>query len=59
LIWSFFIEDPNWRRNVALFFLACVAIAGLYGAATASKKIFWVQGFPALLGIVFLLQESL
>ena len=58
LIWSFFIEDPTWRWNVALFFLACVAIAGLYGAATASKRIFWVQAFPALLGIVFLLLES-
>ncbi len=54
LIWSLLIEDPIWRDRVALFFLACVLIAGIYGALTASKKIFWVQGFPALIGIVLI-----
>ena len=55
LIWSFFITDQQWQINVALFFLGCVLIAGIYGALTASKKIFFVQGFPALIGIVLLL----
>jgi putative membrane protein len=55
LIWTFFINDPLWRDNVALFFLACVAVAGIYGAATADKKIFFIQAVPALVGIVFLL----
>ncbi|RYY39645.1 MAG: DUF1304 domain-containing protein [Chitinophagaceae bacterium] len=55
LIWSFFINDAVWSRNVALFFLACVAIAGIFGAATASKKIFFVQAVPALAGIACLL----
>lgn len=58
LIWSFFIEDALWQRNIALFFLGCVAVAGIFGAATASKRIFWVQAFPALAAIVFLLLES-
>lgn len=53
LIWSFFIQDPIWSKNVALFFLSCVAVAGIYGAFTASKKIFWVQALPALLAILF------
>src|SRR5215207_4947510 len=35
LIWSFFITDPTWQDNIMYFFLGCVLIAGLYGAATA------------------------
>ena len=55
LIWSLLIEDIYWQIYVGLFFLGCVAIAGMYGAATASKKIFTVQALPALVGIVLLL----
>jgi putative membrane protein len=54
LIWSFFITDPVWSSNVKLFFLGCVALAGLYGGATASKKIYFVQALPALLAIACL-----
>ncbi len=55
LIWTFFIQDLEWSRNVALFFLVCVSIAGIYGALTASKKIFYVQALPAILTIVLLM----
>lgn len=55
LLWSLAITDPNWAKNVALFFLICVFIAGFYGAATASKRIFYVQSVPALLGILSVL----
>ncbi|MCZ8167953.1 MAG: DUF1304 domain-containing protein [Flavobacterium sp.] len=55
LLWSLAITDPIWAKNVALFFLICVFIAGLYGAATASKRIFYVQSVPALLGILSVL----
>ena len=55
LIWSFFIENPEWKTNVSLFFLICVAVAGIYGALTASKKIFFVQALPALVCIVLTL----
>lgn len=51
LAWSFFVTDDQWHMNVQLFFLACVAIAGIYGALTASKKIFFVQALPALIAI--------
>ncbi len=51
LCWSFLISDENWSKNVALFFLGCVAVAGLYGAATASKRILYVQAVPAILAI--------
>ena len=55
LIWSRLIADPAWAYNVALFFLLCVAVAGIFGAATASKKIFQVQALPAMVAIALLL----
>lgn len=54
LIWSLCISDVIWSRNIALFFLICVFIAGVYGASTVSKRIFFVQSVPALLGILSL-----
>jgi putative membrane protein len=55
LIWSLLITNVTWSKNVALFFLVCVLIAGVYGALTASKRIFFVQGIPAILGLLSLL----
>ena len=52
LIWSLFIADAEWSKNVALFFLSCVAVAGIYGGYTANKKIFFIQAIPALIGLV-------
>jgi putative membrane protein len=40
--------------GVKVFFLACVLVAGLYGAATASRKILYVQAVPAAVGLVLL-----
>jgi putative membrane protein len=55
LIWSLLISDIEWQGNVALFFLGCIAVAGIYGALTASKKIFFVQALPALIAIAVLI----
>ncbi len=55
LIWTFFIADDNWRTNISVFFLGCIAIAGVYGALTASKKIFFVQALPAIVALIFVL----
>lgn len=55
LIWTFFIADPIWSKNIALFFLGCVAVAGIYGGITASKKIIYVQAIPAVIGIILIL----
>lgn len=52
LFWSLLIHDLDWQRNVALCFLLFVLVAGLYGAATASKKILYVQAVPAALGLL-------
>lgn len=58
LIWTYCIEDAHWQSNIQLFFLGCVAVAGIYGALTASKRIFVVQALPALLGIGLILVNS-
>jgi putative membrane protein len=57
LIWSLCVTDLDWSKNIAIFFLSCVLIAGIYGAMTASKRIFFVQAVPAILGLLsFMLQ---
>lgn len=56
LFWALlFIKDKTWKRNVAFFFLSCVAVAGIYGAISASKNIFFVQALPATLALLSLL----
>jgi putative membrane protein len=37
--------------SVKVFFLCCVLIAGLYGAATANRKILFIQAIPAAIGL--------
>ena len=55
LFWSLLITDIVWSKNVAYFFLSCVIIAGLYGAATAQKSIFFVQALPAIITLIVVL----
>jgi putative membrane protein len=55
LIWALFIEDKVWSNNIAVFFLSCLIIAGLYGAITITKKIFFVQAIPAIVVIILIL----
>jgi putative membrane protein len=40
---------------VKVFFLACVAVAGVFGAATVHRKILFVQAVPAAVGLVLVL----
>lgn len=55
LLWSLFIEDLVWQKNIAIFFFMCVAIAGIYGAVILSRRIFFVQALPAIIGLVSLI----
>lgn len=50
LVWGLSLGAAG--TSVKIFFLLCVLIAGLYGAATASRKILFVQALPAALGLV-------
>ena len=55
LIWSLLIDDAAWRVNIACFFLGCVIVAGVYGALTAQRSIFFVQALPAIIALLFVL----
>lgn len=54
LIWGLFHPDLDVAWQIKLFFLACVAVAGIYGAATAGRKILFIQTLPAVLAILAL-----
>lgn len=54
LITSFFYGDPAVARAFQLFFLACVAVAGVFGAVTVSVRILLIQTFPAVVGLALL-----
>lgn len=49
LVWSLLPAAP---AGVGVFFLGCVLVAGVYGAATASRKILFVQALPAALALL-------
>jgi putative membrane protein len=51
LVWGLVAD----RTDVKVFFLACVIVAGLYGAATVSRRILFVQAVPAALALVAVL----
>ena len=53
LIWSLWLGADG--SSVKLFFLSCVLIAGIYGAATANKKILFIQAIPAAIGLTLVL----
>lgn len=54
LVWSLIAADPVGFQAKA-FFLPCVIIAGLYGAATVNKRILLIQAVPAALALAAVL----
>ena len=53
LFWGLWLGAAG--TGVKVFFLLCVLVAGLYGAATVGRKILFVQAVPAAIGLVLLL----
>ena len=53
LVWGLLLGDAGFQ--VKIFFLACVLAAGLYGTATANKRILFIQAIPAAVGLVLVL----
>ncbi|MBI3197108.1 MAG: DUF1304 domain-containing protein [Rhodospirillales bacterium] len=51
LIWGL----VTGRRDVKVFFLACVVAAGVYGGLTAKMSILYTQGLPGLLALLAVL----
>lgn len=46
---------PGPGEELAQFILACVVVAGLYGAATAARRILYIQAAPAILALIAVL----
>jgi putative membrane protein len=57
LCWSLLHPNADFSLQIAIFFLACVLIAALYGAYSSSKKILFIQGAPALAALISLLAK--
>lgn len=53
LFWGVYLGSGG--TSVKIFFLGCVLVAGLFGAATASRKILFVQALPAAVGLALVL----
>ena len=53
LLWGIWLGDAG--HHIRIFFLACVIAAGVFGAATANRKILWVQAAPAAVALALLL----
>lgn len=53
LIWGLVLGAAG--TNIIIFFLSCVIVAGLFGAATASRKILFIQAAPAIVALVLVL----
>ena len=54
LIWGLAQPVPGFAFQIKVFFLLCVIIAGVYGAATVSQRILFVQAAPAALALILL-----
>ncbi|WP_193613422.1 DUF1304 domain-containing protein [Nocardioides lijunqiniae] len=54
LVWGL-VSD---QTDVKVFFLVCVVVAGVYGAATVSTRILLVQALPAALGLAAVLAAA-
>ena len=50
LFWGIWLGEPG--DPVKIFFLLCVAVAGIYGALTVSRRILFVQTVPAAIALV-------
>ena len=54
LIWGLLQAVPGFAFQIKVFFLLCVIVAGVYGAATVSRRILVVQAAPAALALILL-----
>ena len=54
LFWGLFHPTPAFAFQIKVFFLLCVVVAGVYGAASVSRRILFVQAAPAALALILL-----
>ncbi len=53
LAWGLYLGAAG--RDIKLFFLGCVIVAGVYGAYSVSKRILWVQALPGAIALALVL----
>ena len=53
LLWGLSLGEAG--TSIKVFFLCCILVAGLYGAATVGRKILYFQALPAAIGLFLLL----
>jgi putative membrane protein len=56
LVWGLWLRGAGF--DIKVFFLACVVVAGVYGAATVGRKILFVQALPAVLALALLFASA-
>jgi putative membrane protein len=54
LLWGLLHPNAAFAFQIKVFFLLCVIVAGVYGAATVSRRILYVQAAPAALALILL-----
>jgi putative membrane protein len=54
LVWGLVQGVPSFAFQIKMFFLLCVIVAGVYGAATVSRRILFVQAVPAAIALALL-----
>ncbi|WP_172252234.1 DUF1304 domain-containing protein [Saccharibacillus deserti] len=55
LVFGLLYPNAEAAAHIQIFFLVCVMIAGIYGAATAKFKILFIQTIPALIALIAVL----
>ena len=55
--WGLLLHDDCGTR-ITVFFLGCVVVAGIFGAITAGRLIFWLQGLPGAVALSLVLLDS-
>ena len=55
LVWGLILTEPEMSKQIKLFFLSCVTIAGFYGGWSVNRRILFVQSGPAVVGLILLL----
>jgi putative membrane protein len=55
LVWGLLAAAPQPATSIKVFFLSCVIVAGVFGAATVARRILLVQALPAALALALVL----
>jgi len=53
LIWG--VLSGTDQPGITIFFLCCIIIAGVYGALTVHRKVFYIQALPAAIALILFL----